>query len=201
MAEHSDHDWMEHAVKHPGCTHPEGEGGRGVALQVREPAPQQPRDREADRTREGVQEGKPPPADQPRRSPCSSTRAVASSLVLLDVEDGTSLHEIKTECGITVSPVAPAELIVYVSDSQCKVVFDAVYGSAPGRDARGRREEWLGCFPLPPLEPDLKVQADPGSPTRPKCDDVDVVEPKLALWMDGCPICGKLTNEDVDEFE
>ena len=61
-------------------------------------------------------------------------------LVLLDVEDGTSLHEIKTECGITVSPVAPAELIVYVSDSHCKVVFEAVYGaSRTGRSWSPRR--------------------------------------------------------------
>ena len=64
-------------------------------------------------------------------------------LVLLDVEDGTEVPEIKTECGVTVAPTRDAEVIVYVSDSHCKVVFDAVYGSPPGWDARGRSQEWL----------------------------------------------------------
>ncbi|MDA4133384.1 MAG: hypothetical protein OK454_09730 [Thaumarchaeota archaeon] len=122
------------------------------------------------------------------------------ALVLLDVEDGTSLHEIKTECGITVSPVAPAELIVYVSDSQCKVVFGAVYGSLPDGTLVVAAKNGSDAFPCPLSEPDLKVKLIL-DPYQAKCDDVDVVEPKLALWMDGCPICGKLTNEDVDEFE
>ena len=70
----------------------------------------------------------------------------------------------------------------------------------PGRDARGRREERLRCFPLPLSEPDLKVKLIL-DPFQAKCDAVDVVEPKLVLWMGGCPLCGKLRNEDVDEFE
>jgi hypothetical protein len=122
------------------------------------------------------------------------------ALVLLDVEDGTSLHEIKTECGITVSPVAPAELIVYVSDSHCKVVFEAVYGALPDGTLVVAAKNGSDAFPCPLSEPDLKVKLIL-DPYQAKCDDVDVVEPKLVLWMGGCPLCGKLDPDEVDQFE
>ena len=121
-------------------------------------------------------------------------------LVLLDVEDGTEVPEIKTECGVTVAPIPRAEVIVYLSDSHCKVVFEAVYGALPDGTLVVAAKNGSDAFPNPLSEPDLKTKILL-NPYQVVCDAVDVIEPKLVLWMGGCPICGKLKNEDIDAFE
>ena len=55
------------------------------------------------------------------------------------------------------------------------------------------------AFPSPLSEPDLKTKIIL-NPYQVACDAIDVIGPKLVLWMGGCPICGKLKNEDIDEF-
>ena len=96
--------------------------------------------------------------------------------------------------------LATAEVIVYVSDSHCKVVFDAVYGALPDGTLVVAAKNGSDAFPNPLSEPDLKAKIIL-NPYQVACDAVDVIEPKLVLWMGGCPICGKLKNEDIDEFE
>lgn len=120
-------------------------------------------------------------------------------LILMDVEDGTNLDAIETECEVTVSPAKPAEVIVYLSESHCKVVFEASYGALPDGTVVIAVKNGSGAFPTTDIEPKLKVKIllNPYQ----VADPVDVIEPRLVLWLGGCPICGKVKPEEIDEFE
>lgn len=111
-----------------------------------------------------------------------SCRVVAFTI---DVEDDDDIKKLETPCGITVSPLGTAELIVH-NDDGTRIVFDAVTGMLPNYTTVVAIKDSDGAFPDGDSH-DIRIVFDPFTPV----DGPRIERFKVTLVTDPCPLCGR----------
>lgn len=112
---------------------------------------------------------------------------VSQSQGLIVISHDATARKIKA-CGITISPVAPCEVIIYWGDD--KTVVDGIYGCLPdGSKVVG------ADIPDDVDELDIRVILDPyhlGS-------EPEVIDATVEAWDGCCPLCNSEGSDDEDE--
>lgn len=122
--------------------------------------------------------------------------ATGVAVIPLDVAEGSRPKQIETPCGVIVSPVVPAQVIVRDRDLP-PIVFDAVHGKLPdGSSVIGILNE-SGAWRDTAEELTVRIISDPYQ----KSDCHHVFDTEVVIWTGGCPICGDVTVEDLDAFD
>lgn len=111
-------------------------------------------------------------------------------------EEETGSRELKCPCGLTISPVAPGEMITY-DEHGTRLIFDIAYGCLPnGVTVIGVIDKHYDCFP-PEDRLTARILLDPYLEE----DEIEVENVTLTLIIpeeEGiCPICGS----DIKEKE
>jgi len=115
-------------------------------------------------------------------------RSSANTILTSAEPDDATVRQIRTPCGVVVSPVAAGEVILYQDDGD-RLVFTADYGSLPNSDVVVCVRDEAGVFPTPegPEELTLRVVLDPYGDD----DETDSVKGTFRRVTDECPVCGK----------
>lgn len=111
-------------------------------------------------------------------------------------EEGENPQTIETECGLLISPVASADVILTGPDG-VRVVFDAVYGRLPNGVVVVAVIDNEDVFPANDDELDLKITLDPFI-AEDDFHEVDHVT-AVALVSDHCELCGFDCGGDLEE--
>ena len=106
------------------------------------------------------------------------------TILLTDTEDDARVQLITLKCGIQVSPVTSAEVIVY--DVAARIVFDADYGLLPNGDVVVSIRDSHEVFPTEDTI-ELKLVFGPYS----EFEEHTVLIGKFTkIPADECPLCG-----------
>jgi len=115
------------------------------------------------------------------------------ALLVLDAEEGKPLRKIETPCGVVISPAAHAHVILCQEDDR-DLVYDAAYGSLPDGTIVVAVKNDSGTFPEG-TSVNVRLILDPYQ----QGDEPWVLDASPVAWADGCPICGGLGGEDLED--
>jgi len=118
------------------------------------------------------------------------------ALVLLDIPEDARPKRIATECGVNISPVAPAQVIVF-DPTGSDIAYPAVHGCLPDGFHVIGVLNGDGAFPDTVGRLDIRIIFDPHQ----KSDEPWVLDAHPVIWADGCPICGDLAGAQTDAYE
>lgn len=121
-------------------------------------------------------------------------------VVLFAIED-KPIKTLETPCNILISPLAEAEVIVYLkgeTGETLRLVFDAVTGMLPNQTTVIGVKDDEGSFPSDDEEIDIRIIFEPFSPQdSPRIDRLTATQ-----VSDPCPLCGRdIENHDTIDDE
>lgn len=115
-------------------------------------------------------------------------------LYTINVQDDEKMAALETECGLTVSPISPAEVIMY--DGGAKIVFNAYTGMLPNYTTIVAIKDDQGMLDNAKTL-DVKLIMEPftsGDMTRVERIQADLV-------IEPCPLCGKTAEEKSNDSQ